>query len=263
MGSMLIELFIESKTVDPKQLIVTNRTISKVEALKEKYPQLIIAQSPTTVAEKAELLFLCVKPMDMLPILKQIAPILSKEQCVVSITSPISIQQLEIAVPCSTARIIPSITNRARAGVTLVTFGERCTTPWKETLLRIINGISKPFFIDENITRIASDIVSCGPAFFTYLLRRFIEAAVEETDIDEETAIQLGSEMVIGLGELLKQKHYTLASLQEKVTVQGGVTGAGIEILKQEVGDMFHQLIQATHRKYADDKKEISNYLSP
>lgn len=253
MGRILVEAFIEGKAVSPSSLVITNRTIAKAIELGKTYPDIVVEKDAVEVAKKANLLFMCVKPNDMFICLQEILPYLTDKHCVVSITSPISVQQLEAILPCSTARAIPSITNRALVGVSLVTFGENCTPHWKHILTEILEGISTPLEIEENITRVASDIVSCGPAFFSYLTRRFIDAAVSETNIDEKTATKLASEMLIGLGELLKKGIYTLPTLQEKVCVKGGITGEGIKVLENELGDVFEHVFQATHHKFYED----------
>ena len=95
----------------------------------------------------------------------------------------------------------------------------------------------------------ASDIVSCGPAFFSYLIQKFISAAVKETEIDEETATQLASGMLIGMGQLIEKNFYTLPTLQEKVCVKGGVTGEGIHVLENSpVEQTFQKIYRATQR---------------
>ena len=129
-------------------------------------------------------------------------------------------------------------------------------------MANLFTKISIPVTIDEKITRVASDIVSCGPAFFSYLLQRFILAAVNETEIDVNTATVMASEMIVGLGELLRQGHYTLPSLQEKVCVKGGITGEGIKILESELGDVFEHLFQATHEKFHDDLQKVGLQFS-
>jgi competence protein ComER len=121
----------------------------------------------------------------------------------------------------------------------------------------LLNPISTPIEIENNITRVASDIVSCGPAFFSYLTQKFIQAAVHETEIDYETATALASEMLIGLGELLRKGYYTLPTLQDKVCVKGGITGEGINVLENELGNIFEHIFQATQIKFEDDLKDI------
>lgn len=262
MGSILIESFIESTAVTPSQLIITNRTIEKAYAFKEKFPDLQVVESSKDVARAADILFICVKPLQFQSLLKELNSVLTKEQLLISITSPISISQLESAVSCKTARIIPSITNRALAGTSLVTLGTTCNADDYETLNSLLRHISTPVIIEENITRVASDIASCGPAFFSYLVQGFIEAAVRQTEITKEEATQLASEMMIGFGKLLEKEIFTLPTLQERVSVPGGVTGEGIKVLREELGDMFDLLFQQTHAKYDEDLEKVKDQFN-
>ena len=220
------------------------------------YPDILVGQDAMEVARNSDAIFICVKPKNVFDVLEAINPVVTKNKCVISITSPISVQQIEGKIDCSVARIIPSITNRALAGVSLFTYGERCSPEWKTILNTLFGKISVPVEIEENITRVASDIVSCGPAFFSHLVQSFITAAIKETEIDHTTATKLASEMLIGLGELLSKNFYTLPTLQEKVCVKGGITGEGIKVLESETGEMFEHLFQATHKKFEEDLEE-------
>ncbi|WP_141431452.1 late competence protein ComER [Bacillus sp. 03113] len=253
MGKILIESFLDGKAVTPASLTIMNRTKWKALEIKKIYKEINIANHPIEVVKKTDLLFICVKPHDVYTVLKEISPYLTKDQCIVSITSPISVEQLESIVSCSVARAIPSITNRALAGITLLTYGKNCEEKWKKTIQNILEAISTPVEIKEEITRIASDIVSCGPAFFSYITQKFIEGAVKETQINKETATILASEMLIGFGELLKKGFYTLPSLQDKVCVKGGITGEGIKVLESGIDDVFEKVFHATNEKYQND----------
>lgn len=257
MGRILTEAMLEQEAVAPSSLTIVNRTMKKALVLKNKYHDISVVSTPKDVAITSELIFLCLKPHDIFHVIQDILPYLTKDKCLVSITSPISVDQLEATVPCSVARAIPSITNRAKAGVSLLTFGANCSGKWRTELEHLFRKISVPIEIDEKVTRVASDIVSCGPAFFSYLTQRFISAAVKETEINEETANILASEMLIGLGELLKNGYYTLPALQEKVCVKGGITGEGIKVLEEELGEVFEHVFHATHMKFREDMEMV------
>ncbi len=262
MGSIIVEAIMDGHAAPPSAMMITNRTLSKAQRLKNQYPGIQIGKDAAEVAANAELLFICVKPLDVIGVLQQIQPYLTAEKCLISITSPIRTDQLERHLSCSVIRAIPSITNRALAGVSLITYGENCRENWKKDTDFLFKQISTPVEIEENITRVASDIVSCGPAFFSYLLQRFIIGAVNETGIDKEVATKLASEMIIGFGELLKQEHYTLPTLLEKVCVKGGITGEGIDVLERELGEMFEHVFKATHRKFAEDLEKTRQQFS-
>jgi len=259
MGTILIQSLIGSSAVAAKDVIIMNRTKHKAQSLAVELPGIHVAHTSIELAKQADLIFLCVKPYEMYPLIEILEPHLSSDNCIVSITSPISIKQLEAVVPCSCARFIPSITNRALSGATLLTFGESCSPYWRNQLQQMAAAISKPLEIDNKYTRVSSDIVSCGPAFFSFIARNFIEAAVDHTGISTEEATQLTESMLIGLGELLRQQHFSLPALQEKVCVKGGITGEGIKVLENELGEVFSHVFQATHRKFEEDLKGIEN----
>ncbi len=253
MGRILIDAFIESKAVHPSQLIITNRTKNKAKTIQKQHREIQLGDCAEEVVRSSQLIFVCVKPLDIHPLLIKIKPLLTQEHCIVSITSPISVEQLESIVPTQVARIIPSITNRALSGVSLMTYGNHCSAFYQNYLTNLFSSMSKTVSIPQNITRVSSDIVSCGPAFFSFLLQRFIDAAVQETEISKEEATIMASDMIIGMGKLLEKEIFTLPTLQEKVCVKGGVTGEGIKVLEAELGDMFVHLFQKTHEKFDED----------
>ena len=255
MGTMIIQSLIDSKAIPPENLYITNRTLNKAIALKSQYPTLHVVTSELDCIEQADLIFICIKPLDFPPLIKRMKEVVNKDQCIISITSPIRVDDLEKTLNCSCARAIPSITNRAQAGVCLMTFGEKCTDEWKKKIMQLISKIGKPIEIEENIVRVASDIVSCGPAFLSYLIQQFIKSAVRKTEIDESLATTLASEMLIGMGALIKENYYSFQSLQEKVTVRGGITGEGLKVLEQShFENSFDDLFEATYKKFQNEQ---------
>ena len=183
--------------------------------------------------------------------LKKLTPHLRKDHILISITSPVQTDQIEHTVPCQTTASFRAL-RTAPYGVSLVTFGKSCSESAKADIQTLFTHISKPVEISSGITRAASDIVSCT-AFMSYLVQRFIDAAVEETDITKEEAVIMSTEMLVGLGKLLETGRYTLPALQEKVCVKGGVTGEGLKALESGVQDMFNRVFQRTHDKYDED----------
>ncbi|RDU35466.1 late competence protein ComER [Neobacillus piezotolerans] len=263
MGRILTEAFLDSRAIKAESLMVANRTMAKALELKKVYPGIQVAEKAEEVARHSDMVFICVKPLEIHSLLGKITTLLTKEKCLVSITSPISTAQIETLVECSVIRAIPSITNRALAGACLMTYGEKCDPEWKKRVFDLLSNISSPIEIEQQFVRVASDIVSCGPAFFSFLLQGFIEAAIKKTAINPDTATELASAMIIGMGELLRKGHYTLPALQEKVCVKGGITGEGIKVLESGLGDLFHDLLDATHGKFKEDLEKAGEQYAP
>ncbi|HJV44393.1 MAG TPA: late competence protein ComER [Bacillota bacterium] len=257
MGSILIEAFITEGALQPNQITASNRTRNKVEKLSEKYPGLVVADSNRDAVEHSRVIFLCIKPLEFRKVIEEILPSLTDDHLVISITSPILIRDLEEQTPSRVIKVIPSITNCVAAGASLMVLGKRCSEDDRHFVFSLFSKISKPIVIDEAVIRVSSDIVSCGPAFMSYILQRFISAAVEETGISPEQATFLTTEMIVGLGQLISEGPFNLQTLQQRVCVPGGVTGAGLVALEEKLGDVFNQVFRNTHEKFQTDLEEI------
>jgi len=261
MGSILVESLLTSKALRPENIILSNRTPSKAERLAARYPGVTVASSNAEVAQNANVLILCVKPFEYKQALEQLTSWLSADHLLITITSPIRLSQLEEWVPCAVARVVPSITNAACSGISLCEFGSRITEQQREWMLSLLSNISRPVEVSETFLRVASDISSCGPAFLSFILQQMIADAVEETGISHEAATYLAAQMLVGMGELLKQEIFTLPTLQERVCVPGGITGEGLVALKQSIPGVFRSVFRRTHAKFAEDQEQMKEHL--
>ncbi|TPG72953.1 late competence protein ComER [Brevibacillus laterosporus] len=261
MGGMLIQSFIRSQAVLPENIRAFNRTLDKLSILQEQFPGLQIASNNADVVTNCDLIFLCVKPKEYRTALAEFASSLSREQVLITITSPILVEELEELVPCQVIRAVPSITNHALSGLVLLEYGRRATDETKERLLHLLSHIGLPLEIQLPFLRISADIASCGPAFLSYTMQQIIRSAEEETGLPHETAVHLTTQMLIGVAELLKQGHFTLPELQARVCVPGGITGEGLRILQASLPGVFHHVFRITQKKFVEDQREMKEQL--
>jgi competence protein ComER len=263
MGSLLIGAFIRAGAMQPETIVVSSRTPSKLSILAEQYPGLQIAAANNDAAIEADYLFLCIKPLDFRRVLEEISPVLSPNQIVISITSPVMLSSLEELLPCKVAKIIPSVVNAVGSGASLFMWGTRLTTDDKTALWDLFSTISKPIEILEEEVRVASDLSSCGPAFLAYILEQFIDAAVMSTGMDRETATALACEMMLGTARFMLEYPCTPSELQAKVSVPGGITAAALEVLRKSTRGAFLQVLYTTHEKFAEDLDRVDSSLFP
>ncbi|WP_280768528.1 late competence protein ComER [Salipaludibacillus daqingensis] len=262
MGSLIIEAMIRGKKIPSKNIHMTNRTLEKAKNIQKRYPKTSVYKNSLDIVKHSDWVFICSKPLEMVAIIDEISNHLEPRHVIITITSPMEVEDTEQLVPTTpVVRFVPSIVNLALEGPSLITFSNRCSTTLRDELWELFSSISSPIIINNSITRVASDLASCGPAFLSFLVESMIKGAVDETEIDEKTATNITESMIIGYGELLRQKHFSLATLRERVTVAGGVTGIGLNVLQKEVGFMFHELYQETAKKYKEDRRGISNQL--
>ncbi len=253
MGSMLLDAFIASGALMPQQVFASSRTPEKVHLLAQRHPGLNVCSSNTETVKNSDVLFLCVKPLQYKALIHEIGSDLRTEQIVISITSPVQIRHLESCLPCKIAKIIPSITHLTLSGASLCMYGSRITEKDRLLVENLLANISRPLEISESHVRITSDFSSCGPAFISFFLDQWIEAAVDMTGIRRYELTKLAGEMLLGTGRLLTEGGFKPHELQERVAVPGGITAKALALLKQSLGGVFEQLISTTHAKYEED----------
>lgn len=263
MGRILIEAWIRSGKLHPSEILVSNRTRAKAEHLAKEYPGLRVAADNREAVRESNCFFLCVKPGEFRKVLEEIQDVAREEQIAVSITSPVMVRDLEEWLPTRVAKVVPSITNAVYAGNSLFIPGSRLTQEDREKLWDLFSAISQPLFVNEQHTRIASDLACCAPAFLANLLQQLADAAVKETGIPRDSAFSLVTQMTQGLGRLLTEGGFTLESLQERVAVPGGITREGLDLLEKDSGSLFNDLFRLTHAKYHDDIEKVQQSLFP
>ncbi|USB34414.1 late competence protein ComER [Paenibacillus sp. YPG26] len=262
MGSLLIESFLRSGALQPRQITATSRTLTRTERLSAKYPGLQAVSSNVQTVLQSDIIFLCVKPLEFPDVLTEIKESLNSQQIIVSITSPVRISHLEGILPCKVAKIVPSITHAVLSGASLCMYGQRILPEDRLLLEQLISSVGTPVLIEEDHVRAASDISSCGPAFLAFIFGLWADSAAELSGLQRATAVHLGAEMLLGTGRLLTEGGYSLEQLIQRVAVPGGVTAEGLSVLKQHLISVFPELIQTTAHKHEHDLAKLDTSFS-
>ncbi|MBW4080207.1 late competence protein ComER [Paenibacillus sp. S150] len=256
MGSLLIDAFLSSGALEPCDVLASNRSPNRLLQLKQRHPGISIGSNRET-ADGSDIVFICVKPLEFKSLIDEISASMRSEQIVVSVTSPVMLYHLESTLPSKIAKVIPSITHCAKSGSSLCIFGSRLNKKDRLLLLRLLSFVGVPMEIQEKHTRIASDFSSCGPAFISYFIERWIKAATAATGIDETLVTRLAGEMLLGTGKLLTEGGFTPQELQERVAVRGGITAEALNHLRSSLEGVFERLITTTHDKYDEDVEKL------
>jgi competence protein ComER len=261
MGSLLIHSLIHAVALAPHQIMLHNRTYFKAQTIAGQYKGMTVSDTIALLAERCDVLFICVKPLEHQQVIAELCDVVRPDQIILTITSPVMIDQLESRLPAKIGKIIPSITNGVHSGVALFCFGQRFDVHDRERVLRLIRALGTPLEVEEQYTRIVSDLSSCGPAFLAKLLALWTQAAVEQTGISAEFAEQTLAQMVLGLGHLLTKGGFRLQHVMDRVAVPGGITATGLSCLQSECEDLFTQLTKLTHDKFREDVERVAERL--
>jgi pyrroline-5-carboxylate reductase len=162
MGTMLANGFIETNAVQENCLFISNRSIPKLEAAKKKWPTMNIGTNKKT-AKNADILFICVKPLEVKQLLAEIQNDIRPETHVVSIAGCVRICDIEQAFAGAVSKVIPTIVSEVKCGVSLICHGKDVETEKRSVLDRLLSSISQVKIITEENFEAAADITTYFP----------------------------------------------------------------------------------------------------
>jgi competence protein ComER len=248
LGGMLIRGLINKKAVNPEQVYIYNRSEQKSQLFKEEFPQICLVDSNKELVTKADWIFLCVKPLDLPPLLAEIGTKFPPDKLIISTLLSPPLKELDNILEGGIVRIYPSVTQSTGYGITLAAFGRQVTKEEQGGLVGLLNHLGKTFIVPEEHFRPCGDITSCGPAFMAYMVGSLAEAA-KEHGIDGKLAIEMSRETMLGTALLLEERQMTFGELVHEVATPGGCTEEGIKVLKSKLPALIGEVFKVTAAK--------------
>jgi len=125
LGSMLVRQFVQTGAIEAEAILASNRTPEKAEELAMALG--IRPSSNRVVAELSDVIFICVRPLEVRDVLSDIAYLLDSGKLLVSAAADVSLEILQSLCQARLARAFPSMACQKRQGVTLLAFGDNAT----------------------------------------------------------------------------------------------------------------------------------------
>jgi competence protein ComER len=252
MGSMLIRKFIETGVAAPGEIIASNRAREKAELLARDLG--IQLGSNREVAAQSDVIFLCVKPFDVMGVLRELRNELTPEKLLISLAVDFNLKKIESISRARATRVVPSIGSESLKGVSLVSFGGNATDSDRALILRLFKAIGHPIEVEEIDLEILADLTSSAPAYISAIMRELVLAATR-IGIDADLGESLAKETLVGTSELLAKESFDC--LITRVATKGGITEEGVKAIRKHAPAMFDELLVATKTKHELVRKKI------
>ncbi|UUX92158.1 pyrroline-5-carboxylate reductase family protein [Methanoplanus endosymbiosus] len=251
MGSMLIRSFIRSGILKPEEITASNRSEEKLLRLAEE-TGINRAASNRITAEKSGIIFLCVLPDDTEEVITEIKDLITDEKILVSVISDVTTGKITewTGKTAPIVRVIPSVTSHRLCGISVLSFDALPDDKDRQKIIRLFEAISKPVTVPEAEISAYSDIASSSPAFIAGIMKEFSGAAVRHYGIDQNTADMVVRETFIGTAKLIEHDYSTFESLIADVATEGGITGEGMRVIRENAGELFTAMLKETDRKH-------------
>ena len=258
MGSTLLNGLLEHGALAEDQIIVTNRTMGKLDRLKREHPRISVVTGCAEVTV-ADVIFLCVRTGEVKGTIEQMMPGLSHRSHLITINGGLQIENLERIFPGKITKAIPSITMGSGRGVTLVCHNKKVDPTSARTIENMFARVGLVQIVREDQLEVAADLTSCAPAFLTDIAQRFAEAGSRHSDLNLETTRRLVVETLLGTALTLSSGDLSFDEMKSRVATKGGITEQGLAVLDREMPQVFDQVLEATLSKHETVKAFITS----
>lgn len=258
MGSMLLNQMIVTNALEPGNIIVYNRTATKLAPLSESYPAVEIASGVTEVAAKAKVIFLCTKAPDALQILEEIKGYITPDTHLISISGAIKAKDIHQRTGAMVSKLIPAVTSEVLEGVSLIYHGAEVHKENAEFVENLIRRISQVKILTVDDFALITEITSCGPGLIAGMFREMLEAAARRSDLYSRDELQeLLIRTLYGTAKLFLDKGLTFDNTISRVAVKGGITEEGILVFQKQLPNVFNEAFDRMLEKRKASNQKI------
>ncbi|MCU1676746.1 MAG: pyrroline-5-carboxylate reductase [Frankiales bacterium] len=211
----------------PGDVLVTEKDEARASFLTERYG--VSAVDNNAAVARADVIVLAVKPQDLGVVLEEMAASYKPGALAVSIAAGVTSRFIEARLPAGTpvVRVMPNTPALVGEGVSALAPGAAATAAHVATAEALLAPLGPVRRVAESQLDAVTAVSGSGPAYVFYLAEAMIAAGVE-FGLDEETAVALTTQTIIGAGTLLRESGTSPADLRAMVTSKGGTTAAAI-----------------------------------
>lgn len=223
------------KSVPSDQVFLANRTVEKAKALAEELDCRVADNE--AIAQRANLIFLGVKPQYMAEVMAEICPILEKRESrfiLVSMAAGLTIPRIrELAgKDYPVIRIMPNTPAAIGEGMVFYDCSENVTKTEEKVFLESLAGAGRLAPLADKLMDAGSAVAGCGPAFADLFIEALADGGVA-CGLPRALALESAAQMMLGTAKLMLETGKHPGQLKDAVCSPGGATIQGIRALEE------------------------------
>ena len=251
MASAIIKGLIKTDFAKPESLLATQAEHAGLEEKSKNLGIKIILDNKELV-KSSDVVFIAVKPNQVLGVLEEIKSFVSPEKLIVSIAAGVTIKKLETNLPEKTKviRVMPNTPALVGEGMSGMVGGNSAEEKDIEFIQNLLSTIGKCIVVDnESQIDVVTAISGSGPAFF-YKVINEIARAGEKLGLDYDKSLLLSIQTAIGSAKMALNRDISMEQLISNVATKGGCTAVGVDCMNEnDTEKLFYDVIKSTTEK--------------
>ena len=191
--------------------------------------------TPKEVAQKADRIFLAVKPQMMADVLAELSPILARRRPVlISMAAGLTMSRIASMAGGNypVIRIMPNTPVAVGCGMTLYCANELVTREVLDDFLKDMAPTGRMDALEERLFDAAGTVSGCGPAYVYMFIEAMADGAVA-CGVPRAKAMEYAAAAIAGAGMFALKSGQHPGALKDAVCSPKGSTIQGLRILEQ------------------------------
>ncbi|MBI4468700.1 MAG: pyrroline-5-carboxylate reductase [Acidobacteria bacterium] len=214
----------------------------------------VTLDNPLLVRGK-DIILIAVKPQNMDGVVREIAPVLTPQQLVLTVAASVTTAFVEnrLEGPIPVIRAMPNTPCVLNVGMTVLCGGRNAGPDHLKMAEDIFKAVGRTVFLDESLMDAVTGLSASGPAYIYVIIESLAEAGVK-LGIPRDVSTLLAAQTMLGASKMVLELKAHPALLKDMVTTPAGCTVDGL--LELEEGKLRVTLIKAVV-KAAERAREL------
>jgi pyrroline-5-carboxylate reductase len=227
MAAAMVDGWVRANPDVAGQMYLTDRGSGRASALATRVGANVCASNRELVSS-VDVIVLCVKPIDIEDVLRQVSDQVSPQHIVASVAAGVQTATMENLLDdhVPVVRFMPNVPVKVNAG-TLVYARGRATNAHIEPMLTLFGTLGTLVELQERLFDAATALSGSGPAFFALVVEAFEDAAIV-SGLSASVGRELAVTTMVGTAQMLTQEQMSCSELRRMVTSPGGTAAAGL-----------------------------------
>jgi len=214
-----------------EEIIITEKREHRIKFLENK--GFNVSTDNIKAVKESRFILICVKPQQMIPVLKEIKNVLNDSHILLYTVTDISLSKVEMELgKIPSFRIMPNTAIEICESMTCVSYKNANPQVEKE-VLEILEKLGKTIVIDEELMSAATVLGACGIAFALRFLRAATQGGIE-IGFGSETSQLITAQTIKGAVQLILENGDHPEKEIDKVTTPQGITISGLNEMEHQ-----------------------------
>lgn len=234
MASAMISGIVSSDLVKATNVIASARTQTTLDRLSQRYG-IITTLDNRTVAQKADILFLAVKPYLYETVIHEIKDLITDDKIIVAIAAGQSIAHMEelFQKEVKLVRTMPNTPAMVLEAMSALTPNKNLTSDEIDMIVSVFESFGKAEIIPESLMDAVVGVSGSSPAYVYMFIEAMADAAVAD-GMPRAQAYKFAAQSVLGSAKMVLETGKHPGELKDAVCSPGGTTIDAVTILEKE-----------------------------